>query len=135
MKNLVKQITAAITFDNSFDDKPGFVESRWFRRSGIEKMRTASPFVFGVQIRVKSQARSVCSHAFWVLTGSMHFDSTQVRLVDGKAVYSEPPFQPSPGDTFAYDFDGNEALFEVVSVSPENEGILRIEAEPFNCPM
>ena len=127
MENLIKQITHAITFDNSYDDKPGFVESRWFRWSGIGEIRTASPHVFGIQVLVKTTGKTKRVCVFWAVADTLRFDNLSFK--------TESPFPPRPGDTFTYGFDGEETLFEVVSVSPENEGILRIEAESFNFPI
>ena len=132
MKILTDQIRATITFENAFDEPPGFVETCWLRlmKSGV--WRSASPFVSGIRILVKCQKPAERIHVFWVLAESLRFDGTPVWLENGKAKYAEPPFLPQPGDIFAYRFDCNETLFDVSSVSHENESVLRIEAEPNN---
>jgi len=132
MKILTDQIRAAITFENAFDDPPGFVETCWLRLVKPGMWRSASPFVFGIRILVKRQKPVERIHVFWVLAESLRFDDTPVWLENGKAQYAEPPFLPQPGDVFAYRFDDNETLFDVLSVSRENEGVFRIEAEPNN---
>jgi len=122
MNTLLTMITAALTLDNSYDDTPGFVVTRWFRWSGIGKMQTASPLMFGTQVLVKTARKSQRICVFWVVTNSLRFDNPSFQ--------TESQFLPRSGDTFTYCFKGNETLFEVKSVSPENGGVLRIEAEP-----
>jgi len=135
MQSLSQRIRESITFDNSYDDTPGFVETCWFRWITAGIWRSASPLIFGKQVVVKNIGKTEHIHVFWAVRETFQFDDTSCRLVDGKAKYAETPFLPQPGDRFAYGFDGIETLFEVSSVSHESESLFQIEAGLVSFPL